>query len=170
MNTSLQTAKIPTIFFLFVLGSFSIHYTYGQAAQALWPLTANAIPSVTGNITAANETHNGVTFSAYNGTNGATATNWPATSPFDANKYYQFSVTPNAGYNLTIDEVHTTNLTNSTVGAPQALGIIQYSFSSSFTSPVALGGFNVLTTLNTTSYYVLNISVTSGQTIYFRVY
>jgi hypothetical protein len=168
MKTSLHSSKFTASIFLAIVYCCISTAGFGQAAAATWPLTSNAVPTpVTGNITAGNHSFNGALTQnspAY-GTDGASAKGWPTSTSTDATKYYQFTLTANVGSTLTITEIDITHKMSTSTGSVN----IQYAFNSSFTSPVNYSSFNVTTTSTTTVYFP-SISVSGGQTIYFRLY
>ncbi|MGG9970145.1 beta strand repeat-containing protein, partial [Ferruginibacter sp. SUN002] len=138
----------------------------GQAASGTWALTANANAAIVGNVAGGAQTGGSgigaMTFTA----NGVSSNGWGSTG-LDANDYYQFSISPTAGNDFTISSIAAThNLSSQT-----ATGQIQYSYSSSFTSPSIVGStFALSTTATTTTASSLSISVTNGQTLYLRFY
>ncbi|WP_297510896.1 YDG domain-containing protein, partial [Flavobacterium sp.] len=84
--------------------------TINQPALLMWNTFGNAgtettEPSVYNNgfISSANMTVTGITNAS--NPNRLGGSNWPLTATVDANKYYQFSVTPNAGYQFTPNEL-----------------------------------------------------------------
>jgi len=139
---------------------------WAQAASATWALTANSSAAIVGNVSGgAQSGGTGIGTMSYT-TNGVSSNGW-GTTGLDANDYYQFSIAPTTGNDLTITSIATTN----NLSSQTATGEVQYSYSSSFTSPVSVGSaFALTTTATTTTASSLSISVTSGQTLYVRVF
>ncbi|MEN9323469.1 MAG: hypothetical protein RL699_1249 [Bacteroidota bacterium] len=163
-NFIVHKAKTGLLFLFFGLLAQS---GWGQtAASSTWALTANANVAIVGAVSGGAQTGgSGIGAMTY-GSNGVSSNGW-GTTGLDANDYYQFSISPTSGNNLTISSVATTNnLSNNT-----ATGEIQYSYSSSFTSPASIGStFALTTTATTTTVSSLSISVANGQTLYVRVF
>ncbi|MFT3680741.1 MAG: Ig-like domain-containing protein [Ferruginibacter sp.] len=139
----------------------------GQAASGAWPLTTDAIAVNSGNVTGSNQTSNGVGTNSYTA-DGVSAADWATAASMDASKYYEFSITPSAGYNLLIDAVNISHNTDGISGT----ALVEYSYSPSFSSPVAIGSsFAVSTGASTnTAFTSLSIPVNNSQTLYIRVF
>src|SRR6185436_12487415 len=135
-----------------------------QTASATWALSSNATGSVSGNVSASNQTGGtGIGAMTYGAANGVTSLNWGSLSQ-NANDYYQFTISPASGNGFRITSVSTTNNTSSG-GVTNVL--LEYSFSSSFTSPVTIGN---PATSGTSAFNSLSIDVANGQAIYFRMF
>lgn len=160
--------KTTTLFILiFTVILFMNRVALGQAASASWALTSNSNSSVSGNVTSTSQTGgSGIGTMSY-GSTGVSANSWNTTSQ-DATAYYQFTISPAAGNNLTVTAI---NLINSVSAQVTTLnGLIQYSLNSSFTSPVNVVSFNPTTTQTSVGSSSLSILVPDGQTLYVRVY
>ena len=130
--------------------------------------TDNPNPIV-GNITAGKITKgSGVSGALNYGSNGVNTSGW-GTTGFDATDYYQYIISPSANYTLTVNSIAaTTGLSGS---GNTATGTLQYSYSSSFTSPQTIGStFAVTSSTATNNFTGLSIVVSSGQTLYVRLF
>src|SRR5208283_3073146 len=98
------TIRIIAVSFLFFFMLFS-KTGQGQAATAVWPMTSNGNATVTGNVTAAATTGGpGISSYAVYTSCGGWSSNWSLQSTgSEATKYAQFSISPAAGYNLTVN-------------------------------------------------------------------
>lgn len=162
-----------TRFFILVL-AFLVLSTASKAqnASATWALTASpGSAAVSGNIAAtAISFGNGTSNSAYSATNGASARSMNGTSQ-TSNDYFQFTISPSAYYSLNITSIASTNLVSAVAATNNARFLIQYSYSSGFSSPVNVGTTVTPTTsAATTTNGSLNIAVASGQTLYVRIF
>lgn len=150
------------IFFLFVLNGF------GQIAS--WPLVTDGNPvNVNSNVTAdvfnKGSGLNTLTFS----TSGASCSGWTANATADTADYFQITISPNAGYKLSIQTIAFGERRSST-------GIRVYEVRVSKTPNFST--FNTLATVNVPDNDLerdgtitgLNIIVNSGETLYIRWY
>ena len=153
---------------LLILG-FNSTNSWGQAATAAWAGTTDASVAVTGNVAGGSQTFgSALTGTGFSATNGFQGQTWPTGALSTAqNNYYQFSIGPTTGNNLSITSL---SLQPSISGPGTATWAVYYSTSPSFTSPVQIGSNTTVnsTTPTTTTFSSLSISVTSGNTIYLR--
>jgi hypothetical protein len=132
---------------------------------AWWPLTSAGTPSIKGNVSANNLSFSSVLSTS--GQGGYTVDGF-GTSKWDSTTYYEFAVKPIPGYSLIINSISSTNKLS--YSGP-VNGIIRYSYDSvNFNSTFQqAASFVVSGTATDFSQYV-NIPVSSGSKIYFRVY
>jgi type IX secretion system substrate protein len=168
MKTLLHYSKrVGFVFFLTLLLGF-VQKSFGQtAASATWALTSNANYSTSGAVTATSQAFGSNLYNTgYQNGFGVYSQGWPTGSQ-SSNSYYQFTITPTAGNNLTVTSIGSTNVMNYS----SATAIIQYSTSSSFSSPQTVGtSFTVSTSQTTKTFNSLSISVPSGTTLYVRIF
>jgi subtilisin-like proprotein convertase family protein len=145
----------------------SVNNGYGQPASVSWPLSTDGVAVPTGNVTGGNQSSNGVGANAYI-VDGVSSDDWAIGVSQDAGKYYEFTVSPIANYNLLISDINIDNNTDGISGT----ALIQYAYDAAFTSPVTVGSsFAVSTGASaTTSFNSLSINVNNGQTLYIRVF
>ncbi|OYU83418.1 MAG: hypothetical protein CFE24_11535, partial [Flavobacterium sp. BFFFF2] len=155
---------------LVLISLLAMSYSYSQSFTATWALTSNNTPSLSGagstNATAGNLSGGTGLGTIGFGSNGANSNGW-GTSGQDVNDYFQFTVAPTSGSSLSITSISTTN----NLSSQSATAIVQYSYSSLFTSAVTVGStFAVSSSATTTPFTPLSISVSSGQTLYVRIF
>lgn len=168
--------------FILVLASFLFSVaSHGQNATATWALTASGTPAVSGNVTATtlssgnNSFGNGTAVGSYAST-GLSMTKmntYSSSSPStpDASDYIEFKVSPATGYSLTISSITTNNNVSTTISPNNAKLAIQYSLNSSFASPTTIVSASTLTTSSASfGNSALNISISSGQSLYVRIF
>ncbi len=161
-------AFFATFFFVVSFGMLS----FSQAATATWALTSNGNAAVSGNITATAVTHGvgyrsgGISSMSY-GSNGVSSTNWisysylsfDVTSSYYNQDYYQYTVSPTTGNNLTVTSINYTASASSS--SPSSF--LYYSLNN-FATYTAVGGVDSYTNTG------LNIVVPSGSTLTVRVF
>ncbi len=161
-------AFFATFFFAFFFCSLG----FGQAATATWALTSNGNAAVSGNITATAVTHGvgyrsgGISSMSYSA-NGVSSTNWISysylsfdiTSSYYNQDYYQYTVSPTSGNNLTVSSINYTASASSSSPAT----FLYYSLNN-FATYTAVGGVDSYTNTG------LNIVVPSGSTLTVRVF
>jgi len=108
-------------------------------------------------------------------TSGSSGTHsWPDESNYNSNRYIQFSMGPKSDYGLTVDSLALIMGSKGTSGMHAA---VYYAVGSSYTNPTKLTKVNSLsensakdTTLTGQNTSYLNITVTSGQKLFVRIY
>ena len=158
------SARYLILFFF----SFAISLNgWGQAASVTWALTSdNTAGTPTGNITANTATLTNGCGSIGNNSYGTYSQGWPSASSPTVNTsgiYFQFSLSPTAGNNLSISSISFSNSISSGTGKY----VVYYSYSSSFTSPTIIGS---ATSIPTAFSQNPGLTVNSGQTIYIGVF
>ncbi len=159
MKTLFRISKrLNLVMVLTLTAIFINHKSHGQtAASGTWALTSNANAVSVGNVSAGPQTD---TRSVSYGSTGVSSTSWNSNDQ-DANDWYQFTISPTAGNNLTVTTI---TMSNSVNLASTATALIQYSFSSSFTSPQNVGSsYSVNTTEASHGSTSLSISVTKAR-------
>jgi hypothetical protein len=142
---------------------------WGQAASATWAGTVDNSVAVTGAVNGGTQSfgpsNTGPNFS---GTLGFFSQGW-GTSAYTAAQtvFYQFSLSPTVGNNLTVTSV---SLQPSISGPGSATWAVYYSTSPSFTSPIQIGVNTTVnsTTPTTTTFSSLSVIANTGNTLYFR--
>lgn len=98
-------------------------FSVSQTTFANWTLNNNTAPSGLTHVTASNFTIGGVSSTV--NANGAALTNWPTNATYDNNKFFEVSVTANAGKYLNVNEINFKYINNSnTTGVNK--GTIKY--------------------------------------------
>lgn len=150
---------------LFLLGMGEV---VGQVTLSKWALTANGNPnSVAANVSAGNFT-GGSGVSVSYGSTGAFASGW-STGTLDNADYFQVTISPNPGYNITVNQVlFGERRSNTGIRDYQ----VRWSKSSSFTSPTTIATVNVpdVDTERTGDITGLSIDVADGETLYVRFF
>ncbi|MES2799722.1 MAG: T9SS type A sorting domain-containing protein [Bacteroidota bacterium] len=155
-----------------ILFTFSTSTLFSQAASATYALTANGNAAIVGNITAgavstgAGYRPGGISAMSYTA-NGVSSTNWISYSytTFDINSsfynqdYYQYSVSPTAGNNLTV----TTISLQASASTSTPAWFVYYSLDN-FATSFQLGA------VSGTNFTGLNILVPDGSTLRVRVF
>jgi hypothetical protein len=151
---------------LLVANLFFVNKGSGQAASATWNLTSNgSVSSSSGNITAGTQTFAGAITTGYDPTGGANASSWGTS--IDPTKYFQFTVAPTSGNNLTITSL---SFFYYSVSSPMTVRI-EYSLNGFATAGTQIGT-NLSTTGTSTQYTspTLSIAVNNGQTLTVRIF
>jgi len=141
---------------------------FGQAASATWALTSNAPVSTSGSVTATNAT-GGTGIGTINyGSNGMYANSWTNSSSKDFTDYFEYTISPSSGYDLTVTSISLYTSTSTATWTMYA--DVYYSLDgASFTQ--AGSTINVTNTLTqTTISSDLSILVADGGTLTLRVY
>ncbi|MCC6599855.1 MAG: hypothetical protein IT223_04180, partial [Crocinitomicaceae bacterium] len=143
---------------LVLLSSTSIA-VLGQAVSSSWTLTSNGNASVSGNITATTIAKGSDVGNLTYGAQGTVAKDWNS-NEINAEDYYMFSVSPAAGYALSINSISfSRRVSGSTMS-----GAVYYS-TDNFATYTQLGtDFNVTTT-HTAWSNTPSISVPAGGTL-----
>lgn len=144
-------------------------YGWGQTtASSTWALTTDASFAIVGNVTSSNATAGtGVTGLGYSGTNGMYVNGLNSASR-DLNDYFQYTITPTSGNNLTVTQIQLTHSLSNYGGSPKLA--VYYSLNSDFSSATQVGSDIAITASTTTTLSSLLISVGNTQTLYVRVY
>ncbi|MEI6948654.1 T9SS type A sorting domain-containing protein [Paraflavisolibacter sp. H34] len=178
-------------FILALVGCLSADL-YAQSAVATWPLTsaATTTPTTTGGITASAEGRGPVfpaptyTNRTLSGTSTSVGTQHFTVNPGGVGTssttahlnggYVQFAVTPQAGYEFT---VNTVSFNMGSAGANSNGYSIEYSLNSDFSSPVIIGGhpggstaFVARDVLYPFSFALSGLTIPSDKTLYLRIY
>ncbi len=152
---------------MFIVNNNSVN---SQAASATWALTSNATVANSGNVSGNTATTTGVTVSstAFDA-NGWGTYAWPTANALNTGTYYEFSVTPSTSYNFTVTSFDFTTLYATSTFCYSKVFYSTNNFSSStqigsnpYTMNAGVSATNNISTLN--------ISVSEGTTIKFRVY
>ena len=166
--------KSLSFFVLFFLFAHSISYSQANAS-GIWTLTANGTGSPSGNVSVSDIVGgSGINSISYGGS-GAYATGWTSAGSKDNSDYFEVSVSPMAGYNLTIDSIAFFHLIskasgNGNHGGPTQ-GAVYYSLASSFTSETQIQGD--FTQTDSEAFFDqggLSIDVLEGETLTIRIY
>lgn len=162
MKTKIFTLLGLSILTLVMIASFA-----SAEVLATWPLTADGTPSgVNANANAGTFTNgsgtSAITFTAA----GASATNWTTASTLDSTDYFQISIAPKTGYELSLSKINFTEVRDANGTTTYQ---VQYSKSSAFSSPTTIGTYTSATTEANQSLSV-SIDATEGETIYIRWY
>ena len=170
------------IFTLFFLLAIICARGFGQSASISWsPYTSNSssvTPSVSGNISGGNLTTAASIGSNVSGafTNdgffGIGGFNWPSANSIGTNKYIQFTVKPNTGSSLTISQLGLSYVSDDWdfVFNYDDKYQIRYSTDPTFTTSTVLANKTFSAYYVQSDAYNTSISVSSGQTLYIRVY
>ena len=139
-----------------------------QTASATWALTSTNTVATVGNVTATVPTKgSSIGTVAYDATNGMYATGWTTASSYDANGYYQYTITPASGYNLSVTSISLTGYYNGTT----FLYAVGYYSLNNFSTSTALGTYTSITKTTATSIsYTPSITVPNGSTLTVRIY
>ena len=149
-----------------------------QQASALWELTsATTISvSVSGNVVGENESFGDMVINNYSGPNNSqrvttTTGSWPAESNQNENRFIQFAVSPESGFNFAVTSV---TLDIGAAGGGNMRANIWYSKDPSFNSAIQLNSA-VLVLPNgnfivPSPNYAFNETVNDGETFYLRIY
>ena len=150
---------------LILISSFKI---IAASASCTWALTANGNGSKVGNISNGSATYSGVTACStlYDGTYGMGAYNWPTSDSKDNNKYFQFTISPSSGNDLSVSTI---SLYTYETGISMHASVY-YSTDNFSTSNQAGSQINVSTSQTQTTISSLCISVPNGSTLTIRVY
>ena len=160
---------------LTLLLTFTIN---AQSASAFWPLTSvtTTSVSVTGNVVGQVESFGEMTINNYTGPNNSqrittSSGSWPAESNQNENRYIQFGVSPDAGYNFSITSV---TMDLGAAGGSNMRANIWYSKDPSFATSTQLNS-TVLILPNgsfiiPSPNYSINETVNDGETFYLRIY
>lgn len=154
---------------LVVLVFFAMTGFASAATLAQWELVSGGTASnVNTNVNAGSFVGgSGISAIEY-GANGAFASQWASTSSQDASDYYQITVSPKAGYDMTVTDVNF-GIRRSGEGPQNYL--VQWSKSSSFGSHTTIGsGFLADDLESTKTLSGLNILVDEGETLYVRIF
>lgn len=164
-----------------IFANFALIKATETSSSATWPLIANGSVTVTGDITADNQSFRGAEVNGYSGFNGSqrirmagTSNTWAAnlTNQIDT-VYTQFTVTTKPGKTFS---VRTISMNLGSAASDRMKANIWYSTNANFSSPVLLNystGIvnNYLVKDGATSVSIpLNVSVQEGQTFYLRIY
>ncbi len=146
--------------------------SFGQSASASWDLTSNGSATIAGNVSATNITSgvgfrsggiSAMTFDA----NGVSSVNWIdfAASSFDISSanynqdYYEYSVAPIAGNDLTVNAI-----SFEASAIPSSFATMLYYSLDNFATSSAIGSFNSFSNSG------LNIIVPDGSTLSIRIF
>lgn len=159
------------VFVILTLGFSEI--VRGQATSSTWALTSSpGAPSVLGNVTAANIAKGSDVGTMSFNADGVSAIGWESGS-LNADDYYQYSITPANGNNLTVTSISFQHRIDIGDGGNSARmnGAVYYSLNADFSGSSQIGSnFTVGTSFATFTASSLNIGVNDGQTLYVRIY
>ena len=157
---------IPALMFVLMLAFASNGKT--QTASATWALTSNNTAATVGNVTTTAITKgSSIGTVAYDATNGMYASGWTTASTYDANCYYQYTISPASGYNLSVTSISLTGYNNSAY----SMYAIGYYSLNGFTTSTVLGTQTTLNATTATSIsYTPSITVPNGSTLTVRIY
>ena len=165
-------------FYTIILGLLFTTILEAQPASALWELssTTTTSVSVSGNIAGQDESFSEMYIYNYAGPNNSqrvtTLTgSWPAETEQNQNRYIQFAVSPETGYNFTVTSVM---MDLGASGGSNMKANIWYSKDPSFTSATQLNT-SVLNLPNgsfliPSPNYTIDETVNEGETFYLRIY
>ena len=165
MKTKIIASLVLGIFALMLLTS-----AVSAATLSEWGLTSDVLVNsgtLNANIDASSLTSLGVdtfTFTA----DGATADNWDITATSKvAGEYFQVTLSPKAGYNLTFTDVDFSYASSAT--GPTSF-LLQYSKNSDFSSPVNITEKTDSNTIQKLSTNTLStpVKINDGETLYLR--
>ena len=159
-------AYLTVVMVLLMIGNIN-----GQAASTTWALTSNPSVSNSGNVSGNTATLNGVTASAtaFNAS-GWGSYAWTTSSSYNTSEYYEFSLSPSVGYNLSISSFQWT--TNYASGYTSIFYKVYYS-TNNFSSSTLIGSSSYTTSSGSTDAQTISslaINVSDGSTIKIRVY
>jgi hypothetical protein len=173
-----------TMFFVMAIAIMVVIPTtivFGQAAASVtWTLFADQTYTTIGNVTGSNQTSAGLDPRSYSqavtGGPNATSQRWwptagaswgPETAPV-ASRYIQFVASPATGSSFTVDSI---TIYIGSGGTNMVKALLQYSTDASFSNPTKMGDTVSFTTKDVLSYVstAIGVTLTSGQSIYFRV-
>ncbi len=154
---------------LFVFIAFFFAYPNTASSQTInvkWPLTLWEVPTITGNVNAANQlAGSGIGTISY-WTSGSYSAGWNTASR-NTSDYYEYSIIPYSGLSLTINSVSFALSVNSGTMISSAYWSVD-----GFTTSTRLGAtdFSVSTTENITTISGLSVNVSDGKTFTVRIY
>lgn len=167
VNTIYWKKKYVHLLFAFVFLSLAfLNKANGQAVNVQWPLTLWEVPTITGNVNAANQLgSSGIGAISY-WTSGSYSTGWNSTSR-NTSDYYEYSLIPYSGLSLTVTSVSFSHSVNS--GTMMAAA---YYSTDGFATTTRLGtsDVSVSTTENTVTFSGLSVNITNGKTFAVRIY
>ena len=161
-----------TIFFPLALIAFGINISYGQ----IWsnpvtgtnPNTAN--PYTTGDVVIANLTVSGIgrstAITGANANNRYNANNWALGTTIDLTKYFSFTLTPAAGYEMGFNDLQITLQTSTTGPASFSLRSSADGYSTDITTFTNAGGSTNSINIDLSNTALQNLTTT----IVFRLY
>jgi pectate lyase len=158
-----------------MLGMIVTTHSFAQTtSSATWPLTANQSADVTGDLNALPQslTNMQVTYSSsvQRSSPSGTAGSWPAESQQNNSRYMQFAVSPQSNFDFTVASIALKLYVNS---GSNMKANIYYSTDSTFSAKTQIGTTLSLSSSAPSAPNVNaspNIVVTSGQSLYLRIY
>ena len=171
----LPIGRLISAILLLIVSAPSI---FGQAFSATWNLTGNnTVSSSSGNISATAMAKGSAVGTVTYGSCGGAALGFPTAASRDNTAYYEYAITPAAGYNLTISSVSwiTDGSSSSTASCCHAWHRTEARWStdnfSSVNNSIGLNAFTSPTSCtNNNPFSSLNISVSNGTTLKVRIY
>ncbi len=157
----------PSLGLLCVVMFFVVNFANAQAISSTWALTANGNAVTTGNVSAsAIAIGSGLNNLTYTAGSGATTGSWSNdASSLRGTEYYEFTVTPAAGYTLNVTNINFQHSVSSGDWQVQAY----YSTDNFATSTALSGAFSSSSTTPTARNTAISIpSITTSITI--RIY
>ena len=155
------------LLFLVLLLGFS-EKGFSTSASATWALTSNATVSTSGNVTATSATKGSSIGTASYGGTGMHATGWTTAASKDANGYFQYTISPTTGNDLTVSSLSFT--ANYSSSGTYIIVDVYYSLDNFTTSTQLISDDYVYENTATSISNSPSISVPNGNTLTVRVY
>ncbi len=162
-----MSSKILGLFGLSILATLLFISGVSAVTLADWPLTSDgSATNVNANVTAGGFTNSsGISAVAF-GTSGAYSSGWTTGSSINSSDYFQVTLAPKSGYNLTLSAI-SFNYSRSNTGPLNYT--LQWSKNSDFSSPTTIStGFPDNVTEQEDEVTGLSISLNDSETVYFR--
>ncbi len=153
-------------FFIVIFFAFA-QKGMAQAASATWALTTNATAAGSGNVTATSATKGSSVGALSYGATGMFATGFTTSSTMDGNAYYQYTISPASGNDLTVTSISLTANYNGSVNMYTA---VSYSLNNFSTSTSLASSITINPSTATNLSYSPSIAVPNGSTLTVRVY
>ena len=153
----------PVLVLLFYFLSNTVS---GQTFTVTWPLVADGNAVTTGNVTASTISGgSGLASVIFFSSSGANAEGWPTTSARNLDDYFEYQISPAAGYDLTLTSISFEHFTSKKASP----GSVYYS-TDGFSTENQLLTFTSLEGIPTATSQSVNIVVPNGQTLSIRIY